>query len=229
MRIIFVRHGEPDYEHDCLTETGMLQAAAAAERLADENISEIFASPFGRAQQTASYTAKKLGLPVTTLDFMHEIGWGGPGVPCEGHPWTLSDWMMQEGFDFYREDWREHPYYKTNEATGHFDRVTKEFDGFLEKLGYRHEGNRFLCLGNTDKTIALFSHGGSGAIVLAHLLDLPFPWVISRMEYGFTSVIILSFPDIPGQYCFPRLDLFNDMAHIRELSSKIVLQQKQDK
>ena len=30
MRIIFVRHGEPDYKRDCLTETGKAQAAAAA-------------------------------------------------------------------------------------------------------------------------------------------------------------------------------------------------------
>ena len=28
MRIIFVRHGEPDYEHDCLTAKGREQAAA---------------------------------------------------------------------------------------------------------------------------------------------------------------------------------------------------------
>ena len=35
MRIIFVRHGEPDYVRDCLTDTGKEQAAAAAERLAD--------------------------------------------------------------------------------------------------------------------------------------------------------------------------------------------------
>ena len=34
MRIIFVRHGEPDYARDCLTEAGRRQAAAAAERLA---------------------------------------------------------------------------------------------------------------------------------------------------------------------------------------------------
>lgn len=228
MRIIFVRHGEPDYEHDCLTETGRLQAAAAAERLAGEGISEIYASPCGRAQQTAAYTAEKLGLPVTTLDFMHEIGWGGPGVPCDGHPWTLSDRMMQEGFDFYGESWREHPYFKENVATDYFDRVSGAFDAFLETLGYRHEGNRFLCLKRTEKTVALFSHGGSGAIVLSQLLDLPFPWVISRMEYGFTSVIILSFPDVPGQYCFPRMDLFNDLAHIKGLSDGIVLQRKQD-
>lgn len=228
MRIIFVRHGEPDYEHDCLTETGHLQAAAAAERLADEGISEIYASPYGRAQQTASYTAKKLGLPIITLEFMHEIGWGGPGVPCDGHPWTLSDWMMQEGFNFYSDNWREHPYFKENVVTEHYDRVSGAFDTFLETLGYRREGNRFKCLNETNRTVALFSHGGSGAIVLARLLDLPFPWVISRMEYGFTSIIIVSFPDTPGEYCFPRLDLFNDLAHIRGLSSGIVLQQKQD-
>ncbi len=33
MRIIFVRHGEPNYELDCLTETGKKQAEAAARRL----------------------------------------------------------------------------------------------------------------------------------------------------------------------------------------------------
>ena len=33
MRIMIVRHGEPDYEHDCLTETGREQALACAERL----------------------------------------------------------------------------------------------------------------------------------------------------------------------------------------------------
>ena len=36
MRIVFVRHGEPDYEHDCLTETGVRQAEQAAERLKEE-------------------------------------------------------------------------------------------------------------------------------------------------------------------------------------------------
>ena len=41
MRIIFVRHGEPDYAHDCLTEMGKLQAVAAAERLRNEGIEEI--------------------------------------------------------------------------------------------------------------------------------------------------------------------------------------------
>ena len=33
MRILFVRHGHPNYEKDCLTELGHLHAEAAAKRL----------------------------------------------------------------------------------------------------------------------------------------------------------------------------------------------------
>ncbi|MBO5987521.1 MAG: histidine phosphatase family protein, partial [Lachnospiraceae bacterium] len=38
MRIIIVRHGEPNYEKDCLTSLGIRQAKAVAKRLADEGI-----------------------------------------------------------------------------------------------------------------------------------------------------------------------------------------------
>lgn len=38
MRLILVRHGHPNYEIDCLTELGHLQAEAAAERLCSEGI-----------------------------------------------------------------------------------------------------------------------------------------------------------------------------------------------
>ncbi len=219
MRLIMVRHGEPDYEHDCLTPEGRRQAEAAAERLSGEGISEIFSSPNGRARETASFTAKRLGLPVTVLDYMHEISWGGPGIPENGHPWTLSEWMIaRENFDFYASDWRKHPYFSSNAATVYFDRVSASFDAFLEGRGYRHDGGRFLCTKQADETIALFSHGGSGACVLASLLHLPFPWVATVMPYDFTSIIILDFPSVPGEYGFPRLALFNDISHLHRSS-----------
>ena len=50
MRIIFVRHGHPNYVDDCLTELGHKHAAAAAERLTDEGISEIYSSTWGHWQ-----------------------------------------------------------------------------------------------------------------------------------------------------------------------------------
>ena len=226
MRLIMVRHGEPDYEHDCLTETGRRQAAAAAERLAGEGISVIFSSPNGRARETASFTADLLRLPVTVLDWMHEISWGGPEIPAEGHPWTLSEWMIdREGFDFRALDWRKHPYFAGNIAADYLDTISERIDALLLLRGYRHEGNRFLCEDGRDETVALFSHGGSGACVLSHLLGLPFPWVCTVMPYDFTSVIILEFPVRPGEYVHPRIGLFNDCAHIRERGRGPVFQQ----
>ena len=228
MRIIFVRHGEPDYARDCLTDAGRRQAAAAAERLAAEGISEIYASPCGRAAETASYTAARLGLPVTTLDFMREITWGGAGIPHEGHPWTLGDMMLAEGFDFRAGDWRAHPFFDGNAATAHCETIAARFDAFLEGHGYRREGLRYLCRGGTDETIALFSHGGSGACALAHVLNLPFPYVASVLPYDFTSIIILDFPVNEGAYIFPRVELFNDCAHIRRGPGRPALQQESE-
>ncbi len=229
MRIIFVRHGEPDYQHDCLTETGKKQAEAASKRLAREGIDEIYASPMGRAAETAAYTAKLLNLPVHTLPYMHEISWGGPDIPQEGHPWTLSDWMIsQEDFDFYGKDWRQHPYFKNNIAVQYLDEISVQFDALLQNQGYRHEGTRYFCETDQQKTIAVFSHGGSGGCVLAHLLALPFPYVCTVLPYEFTSVIILEFPVRKGEYVHPRIELFNDAAHILDISSGLVIQQKTD-
>ena len=136
--------------------------------------------------------------------------------------------MLEEGFDFYARDWQEHPFFNGNVATEYYKEITDRFDAFLETHGYRHEGRRFRCEGGKDNTIALFSHGGSGACVLAHLLNLPFPYVASVMPYDFTSIIILDFPVKEGAFIFPRLELFNDCAHIRRNSGRPALQQKSE-
>ena len=49
MRIIIIRHGDPDYEKDCLTELGHKQAALAAKRLMVEGIETIFHPHFVNA------------------------------------------------------------------------------------------------------------------------------------------------------------------------------------
>ena len=224
-----MRHGEPDYANDCLTEAGRRQAAAAAERLAGEGISEIYASPCGRASETAGYTARRLGLPVTVLDYMHEISWGGEGIPENGHPWTLGDWMIdREDFDFCSKSWREHPYFAGNATRRYYDMIAEAFDGFMAEKGYRHAGTRFLCKGGRDETIALFSHGGSGGCVLAHLLALPLPYVLSALPYDFTSITVLNFPVLEGEYVHPRLELFNDCAHAGRNGSGPAIQQAPD-
>ncbi len=225
MRIFFIRHGEPDYDNDVLTEKGNLQAISVAERLKDEGIEEIYSSPMGRAAGTAARTAEVLDLPVTILDYMHETTWAGEGIPDEGHPWTLSEKMInEENCDFYGMDWREHPYYKGNAAVECYDLIAGKIDELLKNKGYIHDKNRFFCSAKEEKNIAIFSHGGSGACVLSHLLSLPFPYVATVLPYEFTSVTILNFPVCTGEYVHPRLELFNDIHHISKDSRGLVLQ-----
>lgn len=151
MRIIFVRHGEPDYANDCLTPEGHKQAAAAAERLSVEGVREIYAAPSGRAQQTAACTARRLGLEVATLSFMGEISWGGPGIPADGRPWTLGYRMLQEGFDFNAVDWRRHPYFAENTVTRYYSTVTDKFDEFLREIDYLTEAGQAKTYGSIGR------------------------------------------------------------------------------
>ena len=49
MHIYFVIHGNPNYEHDSLTEMGHFQADKIAEELVKISFDKVFSSSMGRA------------------------------------------------------------------------------------------------------------------------------------------------------------------------------------
>lgn len=232
MRLIFVRHGEPDYQRDCLTENGILQAKSTAERLKNEPINAVYSSPMGRAMETASYTAESHGLEIRQLPFMHEIDWGDiatekstsdasatEDVPArleyDGHPWTLACKLLTEHPEYAGSSrWVEHPYFRDNRCLTYYRSISKDLDGFLADYGLIRKDSLYECVTERDDTIALFAHGGSGAVLFSHLLNLPFPFVLAGMPYGVCSVSVISFRDPVGDQVLPRLELFNDMGHI---------------
>ena len=220
MRIIFVRHGEPDYAHDSLTEHGRIQAAAAAERLREEGIEEIYASCLGRAQETAAAVSRVLDLPVETLDFMRELHWGstdGEELFHNGHPWDIADELVRQGWDLTNPAWREHPYFARNRVTAEADHVAEKTDEWLETLGYRREGLYYRCIrpDREQKTVALFSHGGSSAAAMGHILNLQFPYACALFHLEFTGITILRLDRNPGSMTLPCMELCNDGRHIR--------------
>ena len=222
MRIVFVRHGEPDYENDCLTPLGRVQARAAAERLREEGIEEICSSPLGRAAETAAAAAEALKLPVRTLGFMRELRWGsvnGGPIPFGGHPWDLADRMAEEGWDLTDPGWRGHPYFSGNLVTAEADSVARKTDEWLAGLGYRREGLYYRCVrpDSRQTTVALFSHGGSSAAAMAHILNLPFPYACGLFHLEFTGITIIRLDRNPGSAALPCLELANDSRHIHGL------------
>lgn len=218
MKLIFVRHGEPDYKNDCLTETGILQAKATAVRLKDEKISAIYSSPMGRAQKTASFTAEDHGLPIQTLDYMHEIDWGdrveGADIPWHGHPWMLSDWLLSEHPEYVgSEKWKEHPYFRDNICMDYYNMIAEKFDEFLAGFGLIRKDGLYFCERPCDETVALFAHGGSGGCMFSHVLNLPMPFTFSQLPYGFCSVSVFDFSPKENGMVLPRLELLNDVSH----------------
>lgn len=220
MRIVFVRHGHPDYAKDCLTELGRQQAAACAEKMKDENIQAIYASTCGRAFETAQHTADQIGLDVIPLEFMREIRWGEKDEYSElfdnGHPWNTAEQLSQnEGFDLLHDDWRSHKYFSGNIVLDSIDKVSNGFAEWINQFGYKFvDDGRLYCERKCHDVVALYSHGGSGAAVLSKLFGLPFPYVCITYAMNFTSITVVDIPSNPGCVVIPRLLRLNDDKHV---------------
>lgn len=221
MRIIFIRHGEPDYERDCLTEIGREQAKAVAERLCNEEIDELWASPLGRAMETAREISDKINMPIKTLDFMQEVDWGstdGKPLYADGHPWEIADEMARQGINLNQTNWKESSFFKTNEVTACVEKIDIEIDKWLDELGYKREGYYYYHKVQEEKhrTIVLVSHGGSSAAAMGHILNIPFPLMCALLHIEFTGINIIRFDRKKGPGTLPCIELGNDGKHVTE-------------
>jgi uncharacterized phosphatase len=82
---VLLRHGEsvsnshpdlialPDDVGDRLTDRGRDQARIAAEGLIGFGLTRVWTSPMRRARETAEVVGDRLGLPVSTISYVHEL------------------------------------------------------------------------------------------------------------------------------------------------------------
>ena len=73
MRILIIRHGDPDYEKDSLTQKGWHEAELLADKMEKTDVTAFYVSPLGRAQDTASVTLKRLGRNAKTYHWLREF------------------------------------------------------------------------------------------------------------------------------------------------------------
>lgn len=223
MRIIFVRHGHPNYDLDCLTPLGHKHGAVVAERLKEESVEKIFSSTHGRAMETAAHIDEKFGLGVEGLEFMREVKWGsadGSPVYENGHPWLNSDYLVEQGKDLLNPDWRETEQYRNNRVVASGDALAKGLDVWLTGLGYTREGDYYRVGDVVYGTIVLVSHGGASSAALAHLFNLPFPFVCSAICPDYTAVTVVNFSGKKGALVAPKFEIMNDARHIANIGEK---------
>ena len=66
MKLLIIRHGDPNYEIDGLTEKGEREVALLTDRLCrEERIDKVYCSTYGRAKLTIEPTLKALGMHPT--------------------------------------------------------------------------------------------------------------------------------------------------------------------
>ena len=156
---------------------------------------------------------------------MQEVRWGssdGTELPFGGHPWqTVAD-MVRNGEDLLSPNWREEERFSNNIVLSHIDRIVGGVDGWLADLGYVREGKYYRVVGDhTDRTVAMFSHGGASTVVFSYLFGIPFPFMASAIRPNFTAVTVLKFPDEIGELVTPTIELLNDDRHLATVQGEI--------
>ncbi len=201
MRLLFIRHGDPNYELDTLTPTGRIEAELLAERMMHEKITEIFVSPLGRAKATAEPTLKKLHASAAVKDWLREfpavvdltkdpsLAAMYPDTP-KNEDGTLElrkvfwdimpdTWTGDERY-FDKEAWKETPPAKAGDLEEVFERVRGGFDELLAAHGYVRENGHYRTEEGNHETLVFFCHFGLISVLLAHLWGVS-PYITPHM------------------------------------------------
>lgn len=219
MKILIIRHGNPDYSIDSLTEKGWREAELLARRLTGMKIDAFYCSPLGRARDTARPTMEKLGREAQILPWLEEFS-GKYISPRTGKRELAFDLMPQywsiqpEMFD--REKWLDNGLYRTGNVREIYERTVCGVDSLLAGYGYvRKPGSLvFACAKNDDTVICLFCHCVMGQTIIAHLLGMPAPLVWHTTMMPTSSVTTLVTEErVPGEVLF-RMFQMGDTSHL---------------
>jgi len=98
MKLLIVRHADPDYDMDSLTETGWVEAELLAKRLEKLDVKAFYVSPLGRAKDTASLTLKAMGREAQECQWLREFK-AQVRKPYEDQEGIAWDWIPQSWTD----------------------------------------------------------------------------------------------------------------------------------
>lgn len=220
MELIFIRHGQPQWEIDragvdnpVLTELGHQQAELLPSFFTDRPIDHLFVSPLIRAQQTAQPLIDTFGLTPTTIDWIAEISapvW--QGTPSE----IIERAFAEQRVRPLNEQWEAIP---GGESFREFHiRVTTGLDQLLREFGITRT-RRFpplWSIENEGPRIVFVAHSGANAVSLGHILGIePVPWEWERFVAFHASISVMKPMHIANEYSFS-LYRFSDTNHLPE-------------
>lgn len=228
MRLIFIRHAEPDYEHNSLTEKGFREAEILSHRISEwnqDNIDHIYTSPLERARLTAKPSLEKMGRTSADLEWMQEFTYpitdpttGRWGVPWDFMPqfWTEQPLLSD------RDNFWKHPVFQSNRDYAAAVRNTRNgIDRLLAGYGYHRsdKGNYYLTedekiAGDDDRTVLIFAHLGANCEAIGYLIGIS-PLVLQQTFYlAPTSITVLNAEKRQPGIAMFRVQVMGDVSHL---------------
>lgn len=228
MKLIFIRHGDPNYEKDCLTEKGRREAEALAKRVAGWDVTAVYRSPLGRAQETASYSLKALRKEAVTLEWLKEfvIPVVDPDLGEKYVPWDFlpAYWTAEPKF-YDKDHWFEAPVLQTakTDIKAYYDEVCENLDNLLSEYGYLRTNGYYQVTKHPEKEdiLVFFCHLGLSYVCLSHLLGIS-PSVLWQSFFSApTSVTILGSEERVRDKAGFRCQVLGDTRHLADAGIEI--------
>lgn len=139
MKLLIVRHGDPDYSIDSLTPKGWHEAELLKNRLTKLDVAAFYCSPLGRAKDTSKATLNALGRTAEIFDWLREFD-GYVIDPESGertYPWDRTPAFLSENDDYYDKDkWISTPFYSSGDVPEKYKAVCDGIDELLARHGY---------------------------------------------------------------------------------------------
>lgn len=175
MKLLLIRHGDPDYEHDSLTEKGFREAKYLSRRLSSLDIKSVYVSPLGRAKDTAAPTLEKINQKAEECEWLREFA---PRIHRPDREekiicwdWLPKDWTGQDAF-YDKEKWRQTEVMREGGVDAEYEWIVHSFDELLKKHGYVRDGKYYQVVQGNAHTLAFFCHFGLECVLLSHLLGI---------------------------------------------------------
>lgn len=217
MKLILIRHGDPDYELDSLTEKGFKEAEYLSQRISKLKVDEFYVSPLGRAKDTAKPTLEKMGQEATVLEWAKEFtGWCirpdvNRKIIC--WDWLPADWTGEPLF-YDKDRWFDAKAFDGTNVKEEYLYVTGQFKEFLRSHGYEWNGKYFDVKKSNSDTIVIFCHYGITIVMLSMLLGIS-PML---MWHGFvsapTGVTTLTTEERSEGKAYFRMSSYGDISHL---------------
>lgn len=226
MRLIFVRHGEPDYSIDSLTEKGWREAELVGERLKNIECDSVFCSPLGRAKDTMKPYLEKTGKDFKICDWLREFAYKdvyfiNPDTEKEDFIWDFKPEFMERYPQFFdKDEWSQVDFIKDSRIKEVLDNVFFEFDGVLKEFGYERRGTYYKVNNENHKTLIFFCHFGIISMLLSHLFNCS-PQIVAQNFIALPSSVttLISEERNKGEAYF-RCQQFGDISHLYKAGEK---------